>query len=196
MDAQRRGGALPVSFCSALLLISVLSSSAFCGQAPKGFSEVPKDKLDGLKLVLAEANCSLTAPGAEWKWLTSDAAKGREYLCFNTKTGAGCALSVGKLANEIDAHTREQVANGARQAATASGAKVGNEKYEPAQIPLPGKSWRLYYEVAFKDGAKAGVVFYLVQTAEHVLVTLQESTVTPADSKPFAQFVASLKPLK
>ncbi|MCY3021060.1 MAG: hypothetical protein NTW87_18760 [Planctomycetota bacterium] len=184
---------------TAALLFFVLlpCQGARAGQAlPQGFSEVAKEKLDGLKLVLTDANCSLTAPAADWKWLVFDASQGKNYMCFNPKTGAGFTVSLGRLTNDIDAHTRDQVLAAARQSAAASGAKVANEKYEQTQTPLPGNTWRLYHDVLFKQGGKIGVILYLVKTADHTLVTLQDSTTTGAESKTFAQFVASLKPLK
>jgi len=185
----------PIAGC--FFLAPLLCSAALAAQsAPRGFSEAAKEKLRGLRLLLPDANCSVSAPGAEWKWLASDAKPEKNYLCFNPKTGESYTVSIGVLHDEFSAHVREQVLAGARQAAERSGSKVGNEKCEPAQAPLPGKSWRLYYEVTFKEGIKIGVVLYLVQSAERALLTLQDSTTTGAESLAFAQFVRSLSLLK
>jgi len=178
-------------------LLPLLCGVALAAQsAPKGFTEVAKDKLRGLKLLLPDADCSLSAPGAEWKWLASDAQPDKNYLCFNPKTGISYSVSSGVLHHEFSAHVRDGILAGARQAAEAGGSKTANEKWEPAQTPLPGKSWRLYYDVTSKGGLKVGVVLYLIQTAEHSLVTLQDSTTTGAEAPAFAQFVKSLSPLK
>jgi hypothetical protein len=185
----------PIAGC--LLLAPLLCSAALAGQsAPKGFSEVPKEKLRGLRLLLADAGCSVAAPGAEWTWLASNAQPEKNFLCFNPKTGQSYTLSVGVLHDPFNDHVREQVLACARQAAEARGSKVANEKWAPVQTPLPGRSWRLYYEETFKEGIKLGVVLYLVQTAGPALLSLQDCTTTGAESPAFTQFVRSLSLLK
>jgi hypothetical protein len=180
-----------------LFLVPLLACAAWAAQSPpSGFAEVPKEKLDHLKLVLTEANCSLSAPGAEWKWLAPVANPGKKYLCFNSRTGARFAVSIGSLDCGMTAHAREEILANLHKAVEASGAKIGNEKFEPATAPLPGKSWRLSYEETLKQGLKIGSIIYLVQTSETALITLQDSTATGAESPQFLQFVKSLALLK
>lgn len=176
-------------------LVLLLCGGALAEQ-PKGFSAVSKDKLDGLKIILEAANCTVTAPGPEWKWLVADASEGKNFLCFNTRTLANYTVSTGWVGHDVNDHTREVFMDGIRQMGAINGAKIGNEKLEPAQTPLPGKSWRLYFEITSKQNIKTGMVLYLVQTADHAIVSLQDAAVMGADSKVFAQFVASLRLLK
>jgi len=179
-----------------LMLNAALSRGVLAVQAdPPGFAAVPKEKLDGLRLVLRDANCSLAAPGAEWKWLAHPG--GANFMCFSTRTGQGFTVSAGNLVNEIDDHTRTEIMDGVKKSAAAQKSVLSNEKFEKCESPIPGKSWRLSYLLTLTGNAKINVVIYVVNPGEHSLVTLQDSMPEGRPEFPaFKHFVASLKTLK
>ena len=179
-------------------LAPLLLGAALAGQSPpKGFSEVPKEKLERLKLVLPDANCALTAPGAEWKWYAADASPGKKYLCFNARTGAGYAVSIGsldttRLTRTRASRCRPECARRWRPTARKSGTRNSSLRQRPCPASRGGSTTNRHS----KAGLKIGSVIYLVQPAEHALVTLQDSTPDGAESPAFSQFVKALSLLK
>jgi hypothetical protein len=178
-----------------LIVFNALCAAAFCAQPdPPGFTPVPKEKLDGLRLLLKDHNCSISATSSDRKWLAK--STGTNYMCYNMISGAGYAVSVGDLVSGITDHVKEEVTEGAKKNAAATGLVMSDEKWEDSAIPIPKKSWRFSYLVTFKNGSKITVIMYLVETSDKTLVTLQDSSVTGVDSPSFKTFVSSLKVAK
>jgi hypothetical protein len=179
-----------------ILLNAALSRGVFAVQAPPpGFTPVEAAKLEhGLTLTLKDAKCSVEAPDQNWKWLANASAE--NYLCFNTKTGQSFTVSIGKLHNEIDEHTRGEILDGVKKSAAAQKATFSDVKFEKSEVPLPGKSWRLSYLLTLSGGAKITVIIYVVNPGEHALVTLQDSSLDGKDSPAFKKFVSSMKAVK
>src|SRR5689334_10335961 len=123
--------------CATLLSALALISAA---EPPKDYIPVPKESLDKQRLTLTAAGCSLAAPNADWIWLTPPNAKGLNYVCFSTKTGAMIPISIGDMLKGMDAHTQKELTEGSKKAAVKNGATVSNEKFEPSEIPIAGKS--------------------------------------------------------
>src|SRR4051794_20242102 len=96
------------------ILFSILSllfcmSTSEAGELPRGFAAVGKEKLDGSKLVLQNAGCSLSAPNADWIWIAPAKSADKAFMCFSNKTGAGITVSVGEMANDMDDHTKDEL---------------------------------------------------------------------------------------
>jgi len=175
-----------------LWAVALLSAMAWSAQdVPKGYAEVPKEQLKGLTFVVPDGSCSLTAPGPDWKWLVGGDEQHRNYSCFNTRTGISHTVGIGRVKKEINERVRNETQASTRKACEAGGFKVSNEKWEAAAAPVPGKTWRLTYDMT-AGGVTMKVTICLVQTAEHTLVTLQNAAPAGSDSKTFDRFVASL----
>ncbi|HYG77085.1 MAG TPA: hypothetical protein VEK08_18920 [Planctomycetota bacterium] len=180
-----------VSF-SILICYSVAGAQA----DPAGFTAVPASMLDGSSLVLKNANVSFVAPAPDWRWLEPITNKGRNYMCFNPKTGGGATISVGELVNDLDELTRKEITDAVRAGSMKAGNKVANEKLEAAQIPVPGHSWRYTFEATRGDGKKLYTILYFARTGEKSLITIQGFSIDGNDTPTFNKFVSSVKLLQ
>jgi len=174
-------------------LLLAFASVASAVEQPKGFGLVPKEKLDGARLLMKEAGASLTAPNADWVWLTPFNSADKSFMCFSNKTGAGITVSIGDMVNgDMDEHTKTELITGCKQSAAKQGATVSNEKFEPSEIPFPKKSWRYSY-TATAGPRKVVAIFYYIRTAGRSFVTIQGVSVDGVDTPTFHAFVSSLK---
>jgi len=180
---------------AAFLVFSILLCYSVAGAQsdPAGFTPVPKEKIDGSTLILKEANCTFAAPTPDWRWLEPVIEKGKNYMCFNPKTGGAVTVSVGELLKDLDEHTRKEIEVGAIASALKQGFKVANNKMEAAAIPVPGHSWRFSYENRRSDGRMLVTILYLARTAEKILVTVQGFSADGNDTPTFKTFVSSVK---
>jgi hypothetical protein len=178
-------------FSLTAVLIFTLSAS-HAAETPKGFNRVAKDKLDGQRLILKEAGCSLAAPTPEWVWVAPENTNERSYMCLSTKSGAGITVSVGELTNGMDEHAREELTTGCKKNAAQNGAAVSNEKFEESEIPLAKNSWRYSFTVS-AGPRKVVAIFYFIKTVGKSFVTIQGTSLDGSDTPTFRAFVSSLK---
>lgn len=174
-------------------LLLVCAAVAIAAETPKGFTPVPKEQLDGARLLMKEAGASLVAPNADWIWIMPPNSADKSFMCLSKKTGAGITVSIGDMVNgDMDEHTKTELIAGCKQSAAKQGATVTNEKFEDSEIPFPKKSWRYSY-TATAGARKVVAIFYYVRTAGKSFVTMQGVSLDGADTPTFHTFVSSLK---
>src|SRR5579864_9383555 len=78
--------------------LSLCASLAPAFGAAQGITLVPvkAEMLDGSRLVLKDAGCSIDRPSADWRWKTYEGTA-QNFLCEHSKTGALLLIQVGAL---------------------------------------------------------------------------------------------------
>lgn len=173
-------------------VVMFVLSASHAAETPKGFNRVAQEKLDGQRLIVKEAGCSLAAPTPEWVWVAPENVNERSYMCLSTKSGAGITVSVGELVNGMDEHAQEELTTGCKKNAAQSGATVSNEKFEAVEIPLAKNTWRYSFTVT-AGPRKVVAIFYFIKTVGKSFVTLQGTSLDGNDTPTFRTFVSSLK---
>ncbi len=174
-----------------LALIAIAPASK-AGQ-PAALAPLKSDMLDGSRLVLREAGCSVDVPATGWKWMTYEGA-GKNYICKSPATEL-FLVAVGQLHGEFTDHQPESLIANARRTMIARGGKIENEKFEWVEFPGPKKCVRVTFNEIDKSGAKTLAVIYIAQTIEQVSVKLQYTGSAASEPDVFNKMVHSLKML-
>ncbi|MCY3020806.1 MAG: hypothetical protein NTW87_17450 [Planctomycetota bacterium] len=166
------------------------------GAAPVGnLVPLKGDMLDGSRLVLRAAGCSIDRPGADWKWITYEGNAGQNYLCANSATGALFLVAVGKLHGEFTDHQPQSLIDNARKAVTARGGRLEHDKFEWLDLPGAKKCVRVSFHEVEKSGTKTMAVIYIAQTIGEVSLKQQYTGAGDTEPEAFKQMVRSLKML-
>ncbi len=181
---------------SLLLILALSAHAAQPGGAEKAVTPVPvgKDMLDGTRLVLKTAGCSIDIPGPGWSWMTYDNA-GRNYLCMNARTFELYMVSLGELKGDMVAHQPESLIASAKKTMEAHGGKLEGDKYEFFDTPGTKKSAHVSFAEIDKT-KKSYVSIYLINTIEHALLKIHCSGTNPAEPDAFKAMLKSLKMTK
>ncbi len=180
-----------------LLLISLTLFSltkynaAHAAEKPVTPVPVPKDMLEGTRLVLKSAGASIDLPGPGWSWMTFDKA-GQNYLCVNQKTFDMFLVGLAELKHELVAHQPESLVASAKKTQDVRGGKVENDKIEFIETPGTKKSAKVTFTEIDKT-KKTNVTVYLFQATNLMLVKVQCSTPNATEPDAFKAIVKSLK---
>ncbi|HEY3321979.1 MAG TPA: hypothetical protein VGP72_16045 [Planctomycetota bacterium] len=150
-----------------------------------------KDQLEGTRLLIPEASCSIDIPGPDWKWMTAQSGKTRNYLCMN-RTSTIILLSIGSLTMELTDHQPKSLIESAKK----KGGKILNDKIDFVESPAARKAARVSFEEADAAGKKSFIAVYLVNTVDQVLLHMQCKAPAAADLDAIKKVFESLKPLK
>lgn len=159
-----------------LVFVSMLVlSAAFAGQpVPVRPVPVTKEYLDGTRLILKDAKCTLELPPG-WNWMMLE--KEKMFLCVNAKNFDSIVIMTSEMKSEMTEHQPESLIKNARHAMESRGGKLLNEKYEMIDLPSSKKAAHItFQEVVGAD--KKYAYIYLAQTPE---MTLLKIHITAAD---------------
>ena len=156
--------------------------------------------LSGKRIIVAQWNCSVEAPGDDWLWYhiagapsdTRPRGYSEPYYAINP----GKAPTYGFY---VAAHTNGETPDKAYMSALESelrhiteslGAKFSDWRYEPSTIPLAG-SRRFTYTVKRQDGTTWYDFGYVGGTDRKFIFTVESPS--PEEPGQFAAFVGSLR---
>lgn len=154
---------------------------------------VPKDMLDGTRLVLKTAGCSVDLPGPGWSWMTYENA-GRNYLCVNAKTFEMYMVAFSELKSDMTDHHPQSLIASAKKTMEAHAGKLENDKYEFIETPGVKKAAKITFTEVEKT-KKAFVCVWLFNTVEHILVKMHCSSTGTSEPEAFKTMIKSLKML-
>jgi len=187
MNHRTLFGLVVLLFCTTLL-------PAFGAAQSITLVPVKAEMLDGSRLVLKDAGCSVDRPNADWRWKTYEGTA-QNFLCEHSKTGALLLVSVGALKGDLTDHQPKSLIELAGKTMAGRGGKLEDDKYEWIDLPGVKKCVRVTFNEVDKAGKKTLLVIYIAQTVGQVTLKLQYQGNTPAEPEPFKQMVHSLKML-
>ena len=181
-----------------ILIFSIVALAARSNLAAQERAVTPvpvsKEMLDGTRLVLSKAGCSLDLPGVGWTWMTYDNA-GQTFMCVNSKTFEMYVVGVGQLKHDMVDHQPQSLIAGAKKTQESRGGKVENDKYEFIETPGVTKSAKITFNEIEKT-KKTFVCVYLFQTIDFALLKVHCNTSAATEPDAFTKMVKSLKMLK
>lgn len=184
-----------IAIIFAVLTSAVALNDALAAQErPVTPVAVSKEMLDGTRLVLKTAGCSLDLPGAGWSWMTYENA-GKTFLCVNSKTLEMYVVGVGQLKHEMTDHHPQSLIAGAKKTQESRGGKVENDKYEFIETAGVAKSAKITFN-EIEKAKKTFVCVYLFQTIDFTLLKVHCNTSAATEPDAFTKMVKSIKMLK
>jgi hypothetical protein len=162
---------------------------------PAALVPVNKDMLDGSRLVLRAAGCSLDRPGAGWQWMTYAGGSDKNYLCANAGTAAAFLVAIGQLHGDFTDHQPQSLLDNARKSLAARGGKLENGEFKWQDLPGAKKCVRASFNEVDQSGKKTLVVIYIAQTIGEVSLKLSYTGAVATEPDAFKQMVQSLKML-
>jgi hypothetical protein len=179
------------------LVLSLCVGSAPALAADQAAKLIPlkPDMLEGSRLVLRAAGCSVDLPGPGWKWMTYEGSTGQNYLCGSSSAGALYLVAVGQLHGDLTDHQPQSLIDNARKAITTRGGKIEDDKFEWLEIAGARKCVRVCFSEVEKSGKRTLVVIYIAHTIGRVSLKLQYTGAGASEPETFKQMVGSLKRL-
>ena len=180
-----------------LLFAFALCAAAISGCASaQGTNLVPvkAEMLEGSRLLLRTAGCSVDLPGRDWKWMTYEGGN-QNYICSNSNTGALFLAAVGRLTGDLTAHQPQSLLDNASKAIGARNGKLENGKFDWVELPGVKKCVRIAFNEVESSGKRTLAVIYLAQTIGDVSLKLQYTGPSASEPEPFKRMVDSLKML-
>ena len=179
-------------YCMSFLLCGAISS-AHAAQG-KVVPVKPAD-LDGTRLLLKDAKCSVDLPGQGWKWMTVDDSP-HTFFCINAASGTQFLVAIGALHMEFSDHQPQSLIANAKAAITKRGGKITNDKYEWIDVPGSQKTMRATFEETEASGVRTLVVIYIANTTDKVTLKLQYTGSANAEPEELKKLVRSIRELK
>ena len=179
--------------CACIFLYAATSAAA--EQKPQSVQPVPvgKELLDGTRLIVNHAGCSLELPGPGWKWMTFEKSE-KIFLCVNSKFDM-LVISTSAMKSEMTAHQPESLIKNARLTTEARGGKISADKFDLIELPNAKKAARVSFQEDL-NGSKKYAYIYLAQTTDDVLLkihfTAADKTSEPDALKKLAQSIKLL----
>lgn len=155
-----------------LALASLLLWSVACAGQPTPAASrpvpVPKDLLEGTRLIVKEAKCTVELPTG-WQWMMLE--KEKMLFCLNPKTFDTIVLSTNDMKNEMTTHQPESLIKNARLTMETRGGKLLNDKYDMIDLPNSKKSAHVTFQEVLGADKKFAYI-YLAQTTDSALLKL------------------------
>ena len=180
---------------SLVLLLCIGSAPVLSADQAAKLIPLKPDMLDGTRLVLRAAGCSVDVPGPGWKWMTYEGSTGQNYLCANSSTGTLYLVAVGQLHGDLTDHQPQSLIDNARKAITARGGKIEDDKFEWVETPAARKCVRVCFSEVEKSGKRTLAVIYIAHTIGQVSLKLQYTGTVASEPETFKQMAGSLKRL-
>ncbi|HZU96330.1 MAG TPA: hypothetical protein VFF73_06555 [Planctomycetota bacterium] len=188
-----------------VVLLVLLAAGVARAQQP---TPVPRELLQGNKLVLADANCSAEAPDEDgWEWCvgatnaTPDFTE-RDFVC--RKPGPGDVFLLGVYSftktpsDRITLEGATRLAKNIAKGSEKSGFTSSNLVCQPASSPRAGQSFSFSFALAGKKGQGASMSGFITDLLDDTyrVYMLGRVSQDPAESPAFTKFVNSFKVLK
>ncbi len=179
-----------VLLAGAILLAALAAPPA--ARAQPAFDPIPPERLVGNTLVLKDLNCSIELPGEGWQWLGErKKVEATAYVCESPARDQVLSFTVtsGRF-GDLDEQGIDRFLRGMTKGMAKSVGDVTVVERAPADLPVPGKSWR--FVVRIEGG---GDVTGYVTAARRLY---QVSTIVPGQGEPpdLARFARSFKLLE
>lgn len=174
-----------------LALWLVLVGAACTAAESDGLVPVKKEQLDGEKLLLAAAHCTLELPGADWKWKGFEGSA-KNFICQNQKTHSEYLIQVGRFTAEFTDHQPKSLLDNAKKAAGGKGLKIENDKFEFVEGTGAKKAVRITFEEV-AAGKRTLVIIYILATQDQENVKLEFRDAATAEPEAFKKLMNSLK---
>ena len=180
---------------SVCLYLPAAFAAAAAESKPQSVQPVPvgKELLDGTRLILKQAGCSLELPGAGWRWMTIEKSE-KIFLCVNAKFDM-LVISTSAMKSEMTAHQPESLIKNVRLTTEARGGKISADKFELIELPGAKKAAHVSFQEEL-NGNKKYAYIYLAQTSDDTLlklhITAADKTSEPDELKKMAQSIKLL----
>ncbi|MBI3829200.1 MAG: hypothetical protein HY291_06770 [Planctomycetes bacterium] len=174
------------------VLLLVLLAAACAATESDGLVPVKKEQLDGEKLLLTAAHCTLELPSADWKWKGFEGGSPRNFICQNPKTRSEYLIQIGKFTAEFTDHQPKSLLENAKKAAAGKGLKIENDKFEFVEGTGAKKAVRITFEEV-AGGKRTLVVIYILATQDQENVKLEFREAAAAEPEAFKKLMSSLK---
>jgi hypothetical protein len=192
---ERKGNSVLSRLLWLAALIGYISTNAFAGQAAeKPVQPVPvsKEFLDGTKLLLKGAGCTIAPPSSGWNWMTYDKS-GQNFICVNAKTLEIYGVGLETLKSEMTDHHPQSLIASAKKTQEARGGKLEKDVYEFIDIPGAKKAARVTFTEIDKAGKKTLAVIYVINTRDLTVVKIHCNGPYTSEPDAFKAMVKSLK---
>ena len=184
------------SLVNAVAFLALAACANLLAAQPAQLVQLKADMLDGTRIVLRKAGCSVDVPPGGWRWMTYEGNTSQNYLCSNSRSGELYLVSVGQLHGEFTDHQPKSLIDNASRAIAARGGKVENDKYDWIELPGAKKCVRVTFTETDSAGKKTLAVIYIAETIDTMTLKLQFTGPVAAEPESFKQMAHSLKGLK
>ena len=177
----------------AIALLVSASLSVFAAQEkPVTPVPVPKEMLEGTRLILKNTGWSVDLPAPGWSWMTYENS-GNNFLCVHSKTFETYIVGINTLKHEMVPHQPESLIAGARKTQEARGGKMENDKFEFIETPGTIKTAKITFNEIDKAGKKTFACVYLFQLPDFTLIKMHCNTPYTTEPVSFNTMIKSLK---